>query len=120
MNKTEKQKKILLDRYEKLVHDFDKWLQANVNTNRNVIKGERIEEGEPDPETMSIRFERPFLVGRHFVVNRLSYSHKYCEFMVVGGVIRDITEYVPLSSLNLAEKVDLAVNLADRGYFALG
>lgn len=120
MNKTEKSKKSLFDRYNKLLHDFDEWLQANVNTNRNVRKYERIEKGEPDPETMSIKFERPFPIGRHFVVNRLSYSHKYCEFMVVGGVLRDITEYVPLSSLNLGEKVDLVVNLADRGYFDLG
>ena len=95
----------LLDRYMDLQIDFDDWLRKNINHSRDVRVDERDGVKVAKTGVVEIRFKRPFLISRHFVVNKLVFdASDEKEFCVEGGVVFDIVEKIPLSCLTLKEK----------------
>ena len=93
MSRTKRQMQRLLDRYTNLQLDFDDWMKKNINPKRDVRADER-----DGTKVAKIG------VGRQ-------------EPYVEGGVLRDITERVPLSYLTLKEQNALIRELDERGYF---
>jgi hypothetical protein len=62
-------------------------------------------------------FRRKFKIGKHFVVDRLEYVDEFKKFCVIGGVLRETTETIPIDRLTLTEMNSLARELDERGYF---
>lgn len=125
MSRTKRQMQRLLDRYTDLQNDFEDWLRKNINRSRCVRDDERSGQMFDKLGVMEIRFKRPFKISRHFVVNKLAMGDGTKVFSVdgdrepyvEGGVLRDITETIPLSHLTLKEQNALVRELDERGYF---
>ena len=125
MNRTKRQMQRLWDRYTDLQNDFEDWLKKNINRSRCVRADELNGKMFDKLGVMEIRFKRPFKISRHFVVNKLAMGDGTKVFSVdgnrepyvEGGVLRDITERIPLSHLTLKEQNALTRELNQRGYF---
>ena len=117
MSRTKRQMQRLLDRYTNLQLDFDDWMKKNINPRRDVRADERDGMKVAKVGVVEIRFKRPFLISRHFVVSTLTVGDGRQEPYVEGGVLRDITERIPLSYLTLKEQNALIRELDERGYF---
>lgn len=117
MSRTERQMHKLLDRYTILQLDYEEWLKKNINPSRDVRDGEWSNKDISKIGVTDITFKRPFKLGRSFVVNRMFYHNTWNKWVLEGGVLRDVTEYVPLDHLDLKEQNALIYELKDRGYF---
>ena len=118
MSRTKRQMQRLLDRYTDLQTDFEDWLEKNINNSRDVRVDERDGVKITKIGVVEITFRKPFLISRHFIVNKLVFDTADGRgFCVDGGVLRDITERIPLSRLTLKEQNALVRELDARGYF---
>jgi len=117
MSRTKRQMQRLLDRYTNLQLDFDDWLKRNINHSRDVRVDERDGVKTAKIGVVEIAFKRPFLISRHFVVDKLVFDADEREFCIRGGVLREVTETIPLSRLTLKEQNALVRELDARGYF---
>lgn len=116
MSRATRKMQKLLDRYTDLQLDYEDFLKKEINFGRDVREGEWSDKQLGNGVT-GITFKRPFGLGRHFVVSRMFYHDTWKKWALEGGVLRGVTEYVPIDHLNLKEMNALIYELKDRGYF---